>query len=545
METNMWGKTQNRNKKIMLITGLILIFLLIYFRNDFNLSPENTIAKVGNKIVYKQELELFLKEYPTLNFKQFKNTALDYIVAQEVISEHTKNTGEFEIIAKNYKNALVNHEYNQAITKEYIKKFINPKTKVSLPELKKYYASKKPISVYFLFVSFSENNAIQKIQKAKSLLEEGFDFFDVQKQYADAQFIGKQSFAGYYYPKSTKLDANFNNYINQLSGYKSHSQIFSSDTGYVILYQGKNPEFDEIKNDLMATLISQKKEKALLDLKQSLNKNIKIRNEFLARLGYTDDLKQLLNNPIATVNSKQVFFKDFYYYCLYILNIDETTFFANTSKLNAEVNDFLQALALKQLAAKNKIGTAKSFKINQQIKVNKITNNLVPFVFEKYLENKGIKVTETEIKNYYNQNLSNLTQPSLLKLQKIVLKSKSDASKVYYKLKKDSNFNQKVVKYSIDKSKNIDYGIMPFKTYYELEPIYEKLSNLKVNDIAKPLKFEDKWHIFKLLEKQKAGHFSLDQAYNYAKIKLLLQKLEPYLKNIKSNLKIKTFYKRI
>ena len=121
-------------------------------------------------------------------------------------------------------------------------------------------------------------------------------------------------------------------------------------------------------------------------------------------------------------------------------------------------------------------------------------------VSEKIFEKVGdrAKVTEAEIKTYYEAHPELYTQQPSRRVRHILVKSKSLADDVYRQVTSGGDFAALAKKYSIDSSKDIGGALTITKG--ETVPQFEKTAlALDVNEISKPVKTRFGYHIIQAL----------------------------------------------
>jgi parvulin-like peptidyl-prolyl isomerase len=116
--------------------------------------------------------------------------------------------------------------------------------------------------------------------------------------------------------------------------------------------------------------------------------------------------------------------------------------------------------------------------------------------------NKPAQVSEAELKEYYDKNLSKFKQPETMRLRLITTKNEKKSKDILAKLKDGDDFGELAYNLSEDdyrvKSGDIGYvhkGRM-------LPEIEAAASKLKVGEMSGPFSADDKWYIIKLEDKK-------------------------------------------
>ena len=144
--------------------------------------------------------------------------------------------------------------------------------------------------------------------------------------------------------------------------------------------------------------------------------------------------------------------------------------------------------------------------VRQGIKLQLIRED----VFKKVT--KDVKVSDDEIKTYYDKNKQQYAtpaQPESRDIRHILVKSKKQADNLYAQLQADpSKFAALAKKYSTDTSSATNGGKLPPGTGVKgrLVPEFEKVAfSIKENVISKPVHTQFGWHIIEALGPVKAG----------------------------------------
>ncbi len=121
-------------------------------------------------------------------------------------------------------------------------------------------------------------------------------------------------------------------------------------------------------------------------------------------------------------------------------------------------------------------------------------------VSEKIFEKVGdsAKVTEAEVKAYYNAHPELYTQQPSRRVRHILVKSKALADDIHGQLTGGGDFAALAKKHSIDSSKDVG-GTLTIRKG-ETVPQFEKTAlALKVNEISQPVKTRFGWHVIEAL----------------------------------------------
>ncbi|MBM7643811.1 foldase protein PrsA [Scopulibacillus daqui] len=112
----------------------------------------------------------------------------------------------------------------------------------------------------------------------------------------------------------------------------------------------------------------------------------------------------------------------------------------------------------------------------------------------------GVKVTEKEMKDYYDKNKDKLTE---VKASHILVKDKKTADKIEQKLKKGEDFSKLAKENTTDTATKDSGGDLGWFKKGEMDPAFEKAAfKLKVGQVSDPVKTQYGYHIIKLTGKK-------------------------------------------
>ncbi len=117
-----------------------------------------------------------------------------------------------------------------------------------------------------------------------------------------------------------------------------------------------------------------------------------------------------------------------------------------------------------------------------------------------------VKVTNTEIKQYYTKNTKTLQVPAEVKLSVIFLKNKATADAVAAKLQGGYSFAAAAKKYSLDKTTANKGGVMGTFSYSQLDPATAKAAfSQPVGRVGAPVDSTSGWEILKVTSRTPAS----------------------------------------
>jgi len=155
-----------------------------------------------------------------------------------------------------------------------------------------------------------------------------------------------------------------------------------------------------------------------------------------------------------------------------------------------------------------------------------------------------VKVTEKEMKDFYNKNIQMFKQPAQAKARHILLKSKKEAEAVINELKKAKNVKAKFIELAKKKSTGPSAAnggeLGWFDAKRMVKPFSDAAFKLKKGEFTKtPVKTQFGYHVIYLEDKKPAGNVSFEQAKANIAQSLKVRKFQEEMKKIAKDLKAK------
>jgi len=156
-----------------------------------------------------------------------------------------------------------------------------------------------------------------------------------------------------------------------------------------------------------------------------------------------------------------------------------------------------------------------------------VDNILLEEIIED-LKQKELKVTEEEIKDYYEKNKEQFLHPLKVRASHILLPTRKEAEEVLKRLKEGESFTKLVKEYSIDTLTVDKGGDLGYFSRGEMVPEFEKavFSLKNLGDITGIIKTPFGYHIAKLTGRKKAESKTLEEAKEEIRRVLVEEKLE-------------------
>ena len=175
-----------------------------------------------------------------------------------------------------------------------------------------------------------------------------------------------------------------------------------------------------------------------------------------------------------------------------------------------------------------------------------VKKNLVSTMKIKKLLEPRIKVTEEEVKAFFEENKEDFAQEEQVKARHILVATEKEAQEIKDKLAKGEDFAALAKEYSTDDSTKNNGGQLGFFNRGDMVPEFEKAAfALAVGEISAPVKTEYGYHLIKVEEKKEAAAPNYEKSKADIKEYLFNQKLQqeynPWLQEVSADYEIKNF----
>jgi foldase protein PrsA len=164
--------------------------------------------------------------------------------------------------------------------------------------------------------------------------------------------------------------------------------------------------------------------------------------------------------------------------------------------------------------------------VRNRIRAKLLTDKLYNAILNK------VKVTDADIKAYYDSHKAQFVQPESRDVAHILVKKKALADEIYAKLKSGSDFAQLAKKYTQDTASKDDGGKFTAYKGKTVKPFDDFVFSAKMAELSHPIKTQFGWHVIKVLSDTKpAGPQPLAEAKDSISATLLKQKQDQALKD--------------
>jgi peptidyl-prolyl cis-trans isomerase C len=167
---------------------------------------------------------------------------------------------------------------------------------------------------------------------------------------------------------------------------------------------------------------------------------------------------------------------------------------------------------------------------------------LISVLLEKQIEDKT-KVTDQEVKEYYEKHKGELAGINQMRASHILVKSEDEAKKILARIKKGEDFAKIAEKSSLDTGTAKNGGDLGLFSQGQMVPEFESAAaKLKVGEISEPVKTRFGYHIIKVTDKKMGKPIEFEKIKNNIRQRLAAEKqkefFDTYINDLKNQYKV-------
>lgn len=199
---------------------------------------------------------------------------------------------------------------------------------------------------------------------------------------------------------------------------------------------------------------------------------------------------------------------------------------AEKKKINVTDNEIKEELKTLQESYGGKEIFDETLKSNG-VSMDRIEQDLKNYILTKKLLEPGIKITDVEMKTYFEENKASFDKQEQVKASHILVNEETTANEIKDKLATGEDFSELAKEFSTDTGTKDNGGDLGFFAKGDMVPEFEEIAfSLDVNEISAPVKTDYGYHIIKVVEKKEAEEPKYEDYKEEIKEILLGEKLQ-------------------
>lgn len=535
----------------MIITGIAVVFLLVFFKLRLAPYKSNAIAKINGNLIYNSEFKEFSKNMKFRDIND-KKRALDSMINQKIIHIYAEKSGILENELKPEFIKEQNYKFQQELIEYYFNKYLDENSKPSDAEIKDYYNNTELFTLYYLGFSNGADETGSSIETAKILLDEGLPFAEVFDRIHPDKKIESHYIGSFDLNDLEEEMPVFYEAVKNLPVDK-YSKLLNTDFGKIILYRAKTVPLKKISSYLRDKLVIQKKYGLDKEFTENYRKLLVIDSTTIKEILDSKDLmdKDNLSKIIVRYsdNDDEITLRTFMQIARDLLN------YTITPDLEfEEVLPVITTISVRQRmfndAIRENLDNVNEFKKiwrneKQALELEQ-AKKVIQHVIDKYSETV-FKVSDDDVMKEYLAKRHRYRKSGYFKLQRLIVDDEIKAYEIYNSLFGGADFSEMVKTHSIEKNADYTLGITNYLKRDELKDHYEKLLPIKPGEISEPLKQDELYIIYKILDFQEGAITPYPEVQDIIRTELTLSKVENWVNKIKTeyNIEIETFYENL
>ncbi|MCM3125064.1 MULTISPECIES: peptidylprolyl isomerase [Bacillaceae] len=179
-----------------------------------------------------------------------------------------------------------------------------------------------------------------------------------------------------------------------------------------------------------------------------------------------------------------------------------------------------------------------------KVSIDRIREDIHMYLLAEKMIKPSIKVTEEEMKTYFEENKESFDQKEQVKASHILVEDEATAKKVKKELDSGKDFAELAKEYSTDASNAAKGGDLGYFGKGEMAKEFEEAAfGMKVGEVSAPIKTDFGYHIIKVADKKAAKTAVFEDHKKEIKESLFDQKIQTeypnWLEKKKADYKIK------
>ena len=173
-------------------------------------------------------------------------------------------------------------------------------------------------------------------------------------------------------------------------------------------------------------------------------------------------------------------------------------------------------------------------------KLRELKKRVIVEAFLKLRVEAAVKVTDTELLDFYNKNMDKFTVDDEIRVSLITVDNKELAEGLVTKIKAGESFEDLAKKYSVDTRSSANGGDLGWGRVEDIDPAVAKIAEtLEENKLSGVVTSENVYHVFKVTGKRHDYLYPFTEVKTRVKKFLSEAKQQDTFTNVKADLKAK------
>ncbi len=223
---------------------------------------------------------------------------------------------------------------------------------------------------------------------------------------------------------------------------------------------------------------------------------------------------------VATINDKEITLSEF------VDRLKEYPALAHGGAMDAETKKgFLDNLIVREVLFQEALRGGIDKEKDTASFIEEMRKRIIVDKFFKKEVDEKVKVSEEDVKKFYNEHPEEVKSPNEVRASHILLKTREEAEQVLKKIKEGTKFDVLAKKFSIDPGNKESGGDLGFFSQGMMVPEFDAVAfKLNTGEVSEIVQTRFGFHIIKVVEKKEGKQKAFEESKTEIEKKLLSKK---------------------
>jgi len=535
---------QRYNRRILIITGAVILFLLLFFRERAPEQSRDVVASIGDENITWADFITYTADINQPVSDDERKGLLDEMVMQRLVQRWAEHHPEVQAVIEEGLQKERDYRFRALQQEELNRYMVEEAVQVTEDDVLQYYLAQQPISLYHITFSRMAPDARNKVELARTRLLHGEPWKNVidSMNNEDGPLAG---FYGFYLPGVFHLgDEQYIAAAETLRAPGACTQPLPVPFGWMVLVRGDNPFLDDVKPLLQGLLESADRLRNQEAFTARLRRSYTINDNLLAlredSLSAPDPKSPVVSFAHCAITWEQ------YIAALHDLYFIDDPFSLSFDRAHELAVELADEEACVQMAEGMKLAGTLRFRLRwEEEKVNLEAGRRAKTF--QYVQSRQAPVSDEEILAWYTAHREEYRRPDFYRLQRIELNDEKQARQVWRLATKGSDFNLLVRQYSQQPGYSDSLGNLGLTRVMDkstLGTLYDTLAACKPGDVLEPRQQEGRWMVYRLFTRIPGAVRGLAEVQSLVRSEVQMDKWRAWVSAIDGtgDLQVQTHY---
>ena len=523
---------QKYNRRIMFLTGLVIIFLLVFFRTRVTEKTTDVVATVGTEQITWADFIAFTSGIHTQIPDEERKSLLDRLVMQRLVELYVQRHPTLQDSLDERFAVERDYALRMLLQREVERYMVQESVLVTLQDIRLFYQQHDCMSLYSASISRLEPEPRLRAGLLRDSLMAG-DWREILAAHTESGKL-EDALMGYYvrdtYPYGSA------GYIAQAESLRQEGDVsspFQEDYRYILLVRGPTPTLEQMEPMLRAELEQRWTQRSESEFHTGVQQAYQIDEDLLRRAASGENIPS--SAPVIRYRQTDhvVTWATFCTALDEMYQIDDPGMLAPARLIEMAhaVADQEKRLQLAQDLGLN--GTLR-FRLRWEGAKAALEAEQAAKTYS-YVQSRMAPVSEEEMRAWFRAHQGMFRQPDYYQLQRVVLPSREQAQTVYKQAVAGADFDDLVRQHSQVQgfSRDGHTGLTTLLDQTALGAVYDSLATRSIGYIVPPvLANDDTWVVNRLYKRVVGAVRPYDEVQPYILRTLQMEKWQAWLADL-------------